>query len=66
MYKCQSRSYSTNQPYNLRKHEKAMHKERELKEKLENNLESYLEEFNRKNEIRINIDLNEIIWRPWL
>ena len=47
--------------YNLRKHEKAMHKEPELNEKLENNHESHLEELNRKIEIGINIDLKEII-----
>ena len=37
MYKCQYCTYSTNWPFNLRRHEKAMHKEGELKEIYINN-----------------------------
>ena len=37
MYKCQYCSYSSNRSFNLRKHEKSMHKESELNEIYNNN-----------------------------
>ena len=37
MYKCQYCTYSSNRSFNLRKHEKSMHKEGELNEIYNNN-----------------------------
>ena len=36
MYKCQYCTYSSNRSFNLRKHEKSMHKHGELKEIYDN------------------------------